>query len=41
MDWKELHLRDPNQFPSTKPKPVKISEAASKLQEKVYIEFTE
>ena len=22
MDWKELHRRDPNQFPETKPKPV-------------------
>ena len=31
MDWKELHRRDPNQFPATKPKPVKISEAAAKL----------
>ena len=36
MDWKELHRRDPNQFPATKPKPVKISEAAAKLQEKGY-----
>lgn len=41
MDWKELHRRDPNQFPATKPKPVKISEAAAKLQEKGYIEYTE
>ena len=41
MDWKELHRRDPNQFPATKPKPVKISEAAAKLQEKGYVEYTE
>ena len=41
MDWKELHRRDPNQFPETKPKPVKFSEAAAKLQEKGYIEYTE
>ena len=41
IDWKELHRRDPNQFPATKPKPVKISEAAAKLQEKGYIEYTE
>ena len=41
MDWEELHRRDPNQFPATKPKPVKISEAAAKLQEKGYIEYTE
>ena len=41
IDWKELHRRDPNQFPATKPKPVKISEAAAKLQEKGYVEYTE
>lgn len=41
MDWKELHRRDPNQFPETKPKPVKFSEAAAKLQEKGYVEYTE
>ena len=41
MDWKELHRRDPNQFPATKPKPLKISEAAAKLQEKGYVEYTE
>lgn len=41
MDWKELHRRDPNQFPVTKPKPVKFSEAAAKLQEKGYVEYTE
>ena len=41
MDWKELHRRDPNQFPATKPKPVKFSEAAAKLQEKGYVEYTE
>ena len=41
MDWKELHRRDPNQFPATKPKPVKISEAAAKLQEKGYIKYNE
>lgn len=39
MDWKELHRRDPNQFPATKPKPLKISEAAAKLQEKGYVEY--
>lgn len=39
MDWKELHRRDPNQFPATKPKPVKISEAAAKLQEKGYVKY--
>ena len=41
IDWKELHRRDPNQFPATKPKPVKISEAAAKLQEKGYIKYNE
>lgn len=41
MDWKELHRRDPNQFPATKPKPVKISEAAAKLQEKGYVKYNE
>ncbi len=41
MDWKELHRRYQNQFPATKQKPVKISEAAAKLQEKGYIEYTE
>ena len=41
IDWKELHRRDPNQFPATKPKPLKISEAAAKLQEKGYVEYTE
>lgn len=41
IDWKELHRRDPNQFPATEPKPVKISEAAAKLQEKGYVEYTE
>ena len=41
MDWKELHRRDPNQFPATKPKPVKFSEAAAKLQEKGYIKYNE
>ena len=41
IDWKELHRRDPNQFPATKPKPVKFSEAAAKLQEKGYVEYTE
>lgn len=41
MDWKELHRRDPNQFPAAKLKPVKISEAAAKLQEKGYVEYTE
>ena len=41
IDWKELHRRDPNQFPATKPNPVKISEAAAKLQEKGYVEYTE
>ena len=41
IDWKELHRRDPNQFPATKPKPVIISEAAAKLQEKGYVEYTE
>ena len=41
IDWKELHRRDPNQFPATKPKPVKISEAAAKLQEKGYVKYTE
>lgn len=39
MDWKELHRRDPNQFPETKPKPVKFSEAAAKLQEKGYVKY--
>ena len=39
MDWKELHRRDPNQFPATKPKPVKFSEAAAKLQEKGYVKY--
>lgn len=39
MDWKELHRRDPNQFPATKPKPVKLSEAAAKLQEKGYVKY--
>lgn len=39
IDWKELHRRDPNQFPATKPKPVKISEAAAKLQEKGYVKY--
>ena len=41
MDWKELHRRDPNQFPATKPKPVKFSEAAAKLQEKGYVKYNE
>ena len=41
IDWKELHRRDPNQFPATKPKPLKISEVAAKLQEKGYVEYTE
>ena len=41
IDWKELHRRDPNQFPATKPNPVKISEAAAKLKEKGYVEYTE
>ena len=39
MDWKELHRRDPNQFPETKPKPVKFSEVAAKLQEKGYVKY--
>lgn len=39
MDWKELHRRDPNQFPATTPKPVKFSEAAAKLQEKGYVKY--
>ena len=39
MDWKELHRRDPNQCPETKPKPVKFSEAAAKLQEKGYVKY--
>lgn len=39
LDWKELHRRDPNQFPETKPKPVKFSEAAAKLQEKGYVKY--
>ena len=39
IDWKELHRRDPNQFPATKPKPVKFSEAAAKLQEKGYVKY--
>ena len=39
IDWKELHRRDPNQFPETKPKPVKFSEAAAKLQEKGYVKY--
>ena len=39
MDWKELHRRDPNQFPETKPKPVKFSEAVAKLQEKGYVKY--
>ena len=41
IDWKELHRRDPNQFPATKPKPVKFSEAAAKLQEKGYVKYNE
>ena len=41
IDWKELHRRDPKQFPATKPKPLKFSEAAAKLQEKGYVEYTE
>ena len=36
MDWKELHRRDPNQFPATKPSPLIFSEVAAKLQEKGY-----
>ena len=39
MDWKELHRRDPNQFPETKPKPVTFSDAAAKLQEKGYVKY--
>ena len=41
IDWKELHRRDPNQFPATKTKPVKFSEAAAKLQEKGYVKYNE
>ena len=36
IDWKELHRRDPNQFPATKPSPLIFSEVAAKLQEKGY-----
>lgn len=31
MDWKELHRRNPNQFPGTEPKTVKFSENAANL----------
>lgn len=31
MDWKELHRRNPNQFPGTEPRTVKFSENAANL----------
>ena len=41
MDWKELHRRNPNQFPGTEPKTVKFSANAANLQEKGYVKVKE
>ena len=41
IDWRELFKRAPDQYPAKKPKPLKFSEAAAKLQEKGYVEYTE